>query len=236
MRILAIDTATQVESVALISEEELIAEYTFNCPVTHTKLLVGTMELLLRNSNLTINDIDGLAVSLGPGSFTGLRIGVSTVKGLALASGKPVVGVPTLDALAFNLPFARNLICPIIDAKKGEVYTALYRMDEIKGLIKVTENLVIDPMSLLNRIHEPVIFTGDGVKIYGMLINETLGGLATFAPAQVSTVHAASVAYLGLSKFKQSIIEDPASLTPIYIRLSEAEMKWRERELLTKVP
>lgn len=236
MRILAIDTATQVESVALISEEELIAEYTLNCPVTHAKLLVGTIELLLRNSNLTINDIDGLAVSLGPGSFTGLRIGVSTVKGLALASRKPVVGVPTLDALAFNLPFARNLICPIIDAKKGEVYTALYRMDEIEGLIKLTENLVIDPIALLKKIHEPVIFTGEGVRICGMLINETLGELATFAPVQVSTVHAASVAYLGLSKFKQSIIEDLASLTPIYIRPSEAEMNWRERELLTKVP
>ncbi|HIC91766.1 MAG TPA: tRNA (adenosine(37)-N6)-threonylcarbamoyltransferase complex dimerization subunit type 1 TsaB [Syntrophaceae bacterium] len=236
MRILAIDTATHLQSVALIDGEELIAEYTFNCPVTHAKLLVGTIELLLRNSNLTIDHIDGLAVSLGPGSFTGLRIGVSTVKGLALASAKSVVGVPTLDALAFNVPFTRNLICPIIDAKKGEVYTALYRMDEIKGLIKMTENLVMDPRVLLETIHEPVIFTGEGIKIYGMLINKTLGKLATFAPVQVRTVHAASVAYLGLSKFKQCIIQDVASLAPIYIRPSEAEIKWRERELLTKVP
>ncbi len=234
MKILALDTGTSSQSVALLNEQELIGEYTFCCETSHARSLFKTMQLLLKDSHLTIEDIDGLAASVGPGSFTGLRIGISTVKGLALASKKPVAGIHTLDALAFNLMFARGLICPIIDAKKGEVYTAIYKMDEHGGFIKLTADMAIDMKSLLERIHEPTIFTGPALKMYRTLISETMGELATFATGQVSTVHASSVAYLGLRRLKQGLIEDIVSLAPIYVRPSEAEIKWRERELLTK--
>lgn len=235
MKILALDTGTSSQSVALLNEDRLIGEYTFHCETSHARHLLRTIQLLLNDFRLTIEDIDGLAVSIGPGSFTGLRIGISTVKGLALASKKPVVGIHTLDALAFNLTFARSLICPIIDAKKGEVYTAIYKMDEHGGFIKLTEDMAIDIKLLLERIHESTIFTGQGVKMYRTLITETMEELATFATGQISTVRASSVAYLGLIRLRQGLTEDIVSLAPVYVRPSEAEIKWRERELLTKV-
>lgn len=235
MKILAIDTSTEIESVALLSEEELIGEYTFSCEVSHANRLMNTIELILKDSKLTMKDIDGLALSLGPGSFTGLRIGVSTVKGLALAAKKPVVGISTLDALALNLPFAKKLICPIIDATKGEVYTALYKMDGGRVPTRLTEDFMISLEALLGMISQPVIFTGAGIKTYSKLIHKKLGGLVQFPPGHLATVRASSVGQLGYLKLKQGVIEDLNSLSPIYIRPSEAEIKWREEELLTKV-
>lgn len=234
MKILAIDTSTEIESVALLSGEELIEEYTLSCKVSHAKRLMSAIELVLKDSKLTMKDIDGLALSLGPGSFTGLRIGVSTVKGLALAAKKPVVGVSTLDALVLNLPFAKKLICPIIDATKGEVYTAFYKMDGGKVPTKLTEDLMISLETLLDIIGQPVIFTGAGIKTYSELIHKKLGNLAEFPPGHLATVRASSVGQLGYLKLKQGMIEDLNSLSPIYIRPSEAEIKWRKGELLTK--
>ncbi len=234
MKILAIDTSTEIESVALLSEQELIGEYTLSCKVSHARRLMSTIELVLKDSKLTIKNIDGVALSLGPGSFTGLRIGVSTVKGLALAAKKPVVGISTLDALVFNLPFAKNLICPIIDATRGEVYTALYKMDGGKVPTKLTEDLMISLEALLNMIRQPAIFTGAGIKIYSELIQKKLGNLAEFPPGHLATVRASSVGQLGYLKLRQGMIEDLNSLSPTYIKPSEAEIKWRKGELLTK--
>ena len=130
MRILGVDTSTSCGSLGLIDEDGVIAEYALFREETHSARLVPAIQALLREARININEIDGMAISLGPGSFTGLRVGLSAVKGLALATEKLVVGIPTLDALASNLPFTPYLICPILDARKGEVYTALYKDGE----------------------------------------------------------------------------------------------------------
>jgi tRNA threonylcarbamoyladenosine biosynthesis protein TsaB len=134
MKVFGIDTSTSCESVGLIDDGEVISDYLLNLPVTHSERLLGAIEFVLREARCPIENIDGWAIALGPGSFTGLRIGVSTVKGLALATGKPVAGVSILDVLASQIAPTPHLICPILDARKQEVYTAFYRYEEGSSL------------------------------------------------------------------------------------------------------
>ena len=145
MKILGIDTATRVGSLAIVDNESLIGEYTLNMNTTHSVRLLPALDQLLKTADLVLSHIDVLAISLGPGSFTGLRIGASTVKGLALAANKPVVGIPTLDALAQNFRGVESLICPMVDARKKEVYTALYRSKRTGSLEKETPDLAVAP-------------------------------------------------------------------------------------------
>jgi tRNA threonylcarbamoyladenosine biosynthesis protein TsaB len=168
-----------------------------------------------------------MAVSLGPGSFTGLRVGLSAVKGLALAAERPVVGVPTLDALASNLPFTPYLICPIVDARKGEVYTALYKDGESGRIEQLTPYQVLPPPLLLEKIPlQDTIFLGDGVEAYGELIKERLGAQALFAPPHLRFLRGSTVAEIGLQRFKKGEQDDISSLVPIYVRPSDAEINW----------
>ena len=151
MIVLAMDTSTRTGSVAVAEEDGLIAEYALNIAETHTSRLMPMIDEVLKDANLTITGVDAIAVGLGPGSFTGLRIGIATAKALAMALNKPIVGIPTLDALAHNLPCTSNLICPILDAKRGEIYAALYRRHGYT-LEKLTENLVLPMRELLSKI------------------------------------------------------------------------------------
>jgi tRNA threonylcarbamoyladenosine biosynthesis protein TsaB len=220
MRILGIETSTMTGSVALMDEERLIAEYTLNLRETHTSRLMPTIDRVIKDASLISKDLDGIAVSLGPGSFTGLRIGIATAKGLAQGLNIPIVGIPTLDGLAFNLFNCKDLISPILDARKGEVYTALYKNGK-----RLTKYMACKPDRLLEklrfRIQDPgsrIVFLGDGVEVYGDLIKKRLGRKAVFIPKARRLPSAASIAELGLERLRRSKKTELLTLKPIYVR------------------
>ncbi len=241
MIILGIDTSTNQGSVAIAKDGSLLSESFLPLNSSYSKTLINSLDDLLKKCKIGINDIDGFAVSIGPGSFTGLRIGLSTCKGFNLATGKPIVPVGTLDAIAesflsdsgvfqssiFNIQ-SPILLCPILDAKKGEVYASLYKNE--KGVIKKLEDdMAVSPEVLCRKIEEPTIFLGDGIKSYGDFIKNKLNGLAHFYnDAQKNSV-AASIALLGGKKIERGDIEDSTLLKPKYIRRSEAEIKLEEK-------
>ena len=223
MKVLGIETATMVGSFAIVDNDGLIGEYTLNVNTTHSGRLLPALDHLLKTANLALSHIDALAISLGPGSFTGLRIGVSTAKGLALAANKPVVGIPTLDALAENFRGVESLICPMLDARKKEVYTALYRSKRSGSLKKETQDLAVAPEQFLGTIDENVVFLGEGSVLYRGLIEERVGSKATFASPPMHHPRAAAVAFLGLEKAASKDFLDVSTFTPMYARASDAE-------------
>lgn len=230
MKILAIETATMLGSVAVIdSEEGLIGEVRVNVKVAHAERLMPSIEYLLNASHISIKDIDAFAISIGPGSFTGLRIGLSTVKGFSYATNKPIIPVPTLDAFARTIPFCSCFICPMLDAKKNEIYTGLYKWEN--GLCKkIIPETAIKPADFLIDIREPTIFMGDGARIYKKVIMDTLQANAIFAPSSRMAPSAVSVAEIAIEKLKEGVSIDPVRLTPFYIRKSEAEIKNLNRD------
>jgi tRNA threonylcarbamoyladenosine biosynthesis protein TsaB len=228
MRILGVDTSTSCGSVGLINVGEVISDYLLNIPVTHSERLLGAIETVLREAHWSIENIDGWAISLGPGSFTGLRIGLSTVKGLAFATGKPVAGISTLDVLASQIAPTPYLICPILDARKKEVYTAFYRYEKACSLKRLSPYQTMRPEDLVQKIKEQTIFLGDGVKTYkGFLLN-SLPSWSIFPPASLHFPHGSIVAKLGSELLQKGKGLDISTLIPIYVRSSEAEMKWKE--------
>jgi tRNA threonylcarbamoyladenosine biosynthesis protein TsaB len=228
MKVLGIDTSTACGSVGLIDEEWVVAEYLLNSPVTHSERLLAAVEFILKESRLPLQEIDGWAISLGPGSFTGLRIGLSTVKGLAFASGKPAVGVPTLDVLASQIAPTPYLICPLLDARKKEVYSAFYRYRDGDSPESVSAYQACRPEDLVRQVTEKTIFAGDGTRSYGDFFRNALPSLAMVAPAPFHWPRGSTVAMLGLKRLRKREIPDLASLTPIYVRASEAEIKWKD--------
>jgi tRNA threonylcarbamoyladenosine biosynthesis protein TsaB len=233
VRLLAVETSTLTGAVALLEGDSVVGESRLSVAVTHGERLLVAIDGLLRAARWRLADVQGLAVALGPGSFTGLRIGVSTVKGLAFATGKPVVGVPTLDAIAWLLPFAAHPVCPVLDAKKGEVYAALYRTGS-----GTPEPLVppraIPPEALaeeFGRMAEtPVILLGDGVSVLAPALERTPGARVLLAPAGLRLPSAVSVGELGLRALRRGEAADPASLVPLYLRPSEAELARERRQ------
>ncbi len=225
MKILGIDTAVATGSVAIMEDDVLVGEMLLTSRRTHARRVMKSVDTLLSVTEYTLSDLDGFAVSIGPGSFTGLRIGISTVKGLAFALGKPIAAVNTLDALANQFPSSNRLICPILNARKGEVYTALYRTDENGAVIRTGDYTVVSPPDWVCRITEPALFVGDGVEEYGSLIKEKLGTLAHFAPPFLNTIRASVVACLGMERLKNKESDDAKTLVPFYIRPSYAEIK-----------
>jgi tRNA threonylcarbamoyladenosine biosynthesis protein TsaB len=227
MKILAIETATIAGSIAIFDDSAgLIGEVRVDVKVAHAERLMPSIEWLLTASGVAVHEIDAFAISIGPGSFTGLRIGLSTVKGFSYATGKPIVPVPTLDAFARTLPFCSYMICPLFDARKNEVYAALYKWDgNVCG--KILPETAISPAELLNGIHERTVFMGEGAIRYREIISDALGGNAVFAPASRMSPAASAVAEIAEEKLKQGMVADPVSLTPFYIRRSEAEIRWK---------
>jgi len=228
MKVLGIDTSTSCGAMGLIDDGEVISDYLLNLPVTHSERLLGAIEFVLREARCPIENIDGWAIALGPGSFTGLRIGVSTVKGLALATGKPVAGVSILDVLASQIAPTPYLICPILDARKKEIYTAFYRYEEGSSLKRQSDYQAIRPENLVKKITEPTIFLGDGVKTYGDFLLNSLASSAIFPPAPLHVSHGSMVAKLGFELLRKGKHLNLSTFSPLYIRPSEAEMKWQE--------
>jgi tRNA threonylcarbamoyladenosine biosynthesis protein TsaB len=229
MIILAIDTSTPTGSVAVLKGDTVLAEVAVTSQQTHAKRLVSALDATLGMTDLTIGECEGFAVTTGPGSFTGLRIGVSTVKGLGFATKKPVTGVSTLDALVYQLPSYPHLVCPMLDARKGQVYAALY---ECIGHMKwktVIEDCAIEPQQWLRQIRDVCLFLGDGASAYSALIRETLGDLAYFAPEYLNRVRASVVGYIGMKQILDGQIAAVDRLVPHYIRKSDAEIKEKSR-------
>jgi len=229
VKVLALETATIAGSIAIADEEGLIGEVRVNVKVAHAERLMPSIEYLLNASHISIKDIDAFAISIGPGSFTGLRIGLSTVKGFSYATNKPIIPVPTLDAFARTIPFCSCFICPMLDARKNEVYTGLYNWE---GTLcrKIISETAIKVSEFLKGIKESTVFMGDGARIYKKLIMDTLQANAIFAPSSRMAPSASSVAEIAIEKLKEGVTIDPVSLTPFYIRKSEAEIKNLNRD------
>ncbi len=228
MYILGIETSTKTGSVAVMSENGVLAQYSLNIEVTHSERLMSTVDRVLKDTGLAVSQIDGFAVAIGPGSFTGLRIGVSTVKGLALATGKPVAAVPTLRALAWNVAHAAYPVCPMLDARKNEVYAALYRYNGM-NLVQVMPEAVMSLARLGDRITGTTVFTGEASFLYREEIAKQFGESALFAPKSAILPSAAAVAEIGLDMIRNGGQADPDGLAPLYIRKPEAEVAWEKR-------
>jgi tRNA threonylcarbamoyladenosine biosynthesis protein TsaB len=224
MKILAIDTSTRVGSIALVEGPLLKAQQILNVRTTHNQRLLPGIERILDDADWSLDDLDGFAVSLGPGSFTGLRIGLSIIKGLAWATGKPLAAVPTLDALAANVSFVPHKICPILDARKGEIYTALYLHGDEGVPQRLTSYMAIKPEELVALISETTVIIGDGLLSYGDYLKRELGNRLVLPPPHLSVIQASCVAWLGWHKLRSGESEDVSSCTPLYVRPSEAEL------------
>lgn len=225
MNILAVDTATNSCSVAVTVDGKLAAELTTVKNETHSKHLMELIHLVLKNAGFGVGDLDGLAVTIGPGSFTGLRIGISTIKGLALALGKPVVGISTLKALARQCGRTPHLICPLLDARKGEVYAAAYGINEGQLIQKAPARAMI-PEAVVEDIKSPCVFIGTGARLYRQRIAAAAGNLAHFVPEDQNTLKASSVAFLSMPRFEANDTDGIGSLVPHYIRKSDAELNF----------
>ena len=234
MKVLGIESSSLTASVALVTDDVLTGEYTINFKKTHSQTLLPMLAELGKLLELDLSSIDAIAAAGGPGSFTGLRIGAATAKGLGLALKKPLIHVPTVDALAYNLWGASGLVCPIMDARRSQVYTGLYRLENgFEVLMDQTPMDMGDLAEALNARGERVIFLGDGCPAYRETIQNRMQVPWVFAPAPVNRQRASSVAYLGILALKgeygRARIGSTADFVPDYLRKSQAE---RQREAL----
>ena len=229
MKILGLDSSGLVASVAVVENDVLLAEYTTDYKKTHSQTLLPMLDELRNMIELDLDTVDAIAVASGPGSFTGLRIGSATAKGLGLALNKPIVEVPTLEGLAWNLWGSDHVVCPLMDARRNQVYTAAYEFrTEGEGcqLQSVIEQAPIDIMEMidkLNQLRRDVIFLGDGVTVYLSAIREHIKVPFILAPAGCNRQRAASVAALGAVYYAQGKSVKAQDHQPEYLRKSQAE-------------
>ena len=234
MKILGIDSSGLVASVAIVEDELLVAEYNLQYKITHSQTLLPMLEEIKNRIHLDMQTIDAIAVAAGPGSFTGLRIGAATVKGLGLALDKPIIPVPTLDGMAYNCYGTDLLVCPIMDARRNQVYTGLYTFEKKDGIAmhKVMEQTAMgfdELATKLNQLGREVIFLGDGVPVFAEAMKELLQIPYHLAPAHMNRQRAAAVATLGKKMYEQGIFETAADHAPEYLRLSQAERERQEK-------
>ncbi|MCD7833592.1 MAG: tRNA (adenosine(37)-N6)-threonylcarbamoyltransferase complex dimerization subunit type 1 TsaB [Lachnospiraceae bacterium] len=231
MKILALECSGLVASVAVAEDDVLLAEYTVNYKKTHSQTLLPMLDEVAKMIELDLQSIDAIAVAGGPGSFTGLRIGSATAKGLGLALNKPLVSVPTVDALAWNLYGCEKNICPMMDARRSQVYTGIYTFKGGRFLTKQEQEpvAVSEIVDRLNQSGEDVVFLGDGVPVYREQIQERIRVPYQFAPAHLNRQRASSVAVLAMQYYKDGKLQTAAEHTPEYLRLSQAEREREER-------
>lgn len=232
MKILALDSSGLAASVAVVEDDILLAEYTVDYKKTHSQTLLPMLAEAAGMIELDLQTVDAIAVAGGPGSFTGLRIGSATAKGLGLALGKPLVHVPTVDALAYNLFGCTDNICPMMDARRNQVYTGIYRFDGEKFCILEEQKpvSVAETAGKLNALGRAVVLLGDGVPVYREELARILEVPYRFAPAHVNRQRASAVAALALQYVKEGRIETAAEHAPDYLRPSQAERERAEAQ------
>ena len=233
MKLIGIDSSGLVASVAIVEDETLVAEYTVEHKKTHSTTLMPMLDEIVKMSELNLQEIDAIAIAAGPGSFTGLRIGSATAKGLAYSLNKPIVPVPTLAALAYNIQFFDGIICPIMDARREQVYNGLYTFNDDE-FTELKEQRALSVQELLEELNnefsgQKVVFLGDGVPVYKSVIEEKLINTHFYAPANILKQRAGSVAVLGKMYYNRGITETAESLEPVYLRLSQAERERNEK-------
>ncbi len=234
MKILGIDSSSLVASVAVVEDNELIAEYTINYKKTHSQTLVPMLDEVKKMIDLDLKTLDGIAVAAGPGSFTGLRIGSATAKGLAQALQIPIASIPTMDGLAYNLYGTDQLICPIMDARRNQTYTGLYEFTksengyELQSIQPQCIAMIDEIIEQINVIGRDVIFLGDGVPVFQKVIEESCKVKFSFAPPTCNRQRGASIASLGLDYMKQGNVQEAKDHEPDYLRLSQAERERKE--------
>lgn len=230
MKIIGMDSSGLTASVAIVEDDRLVAEYSVNYKKTHSQTLVPMLNEIKNMTELDLSTVDAIAIAKGPGSFTGLRIGSATAKGLGLALNIPIVEIPTTDGLAFNFVGTDRLICPIMDARREQVYTGLYEFtdDKLKVLQASTAEPVEDTISRVNSLNRPVIFLGDGVSVFKEKLLSMLTVPVFFAPQNKCMQSAASIATLGMQYYKEGKYVPAKDHVPDYLRLSQAERERNE--------
>lgn len=233
MKILGIESSGLVASAAVVVDDSLVAEFTVNNKQTHSQTLLPMIDQVVQMSGVALKELDAIAVAAGPGSFTGLRIGAATAKGLGLALDKPLISVPTLEGLAYRMAGADGLICPLMDARRNQVYTGIYRIKSNQLLTVLPQEAVDirDILKELEQYEEKTVFLGDGVPVHREMIEKEYSGEYQFAPLHLSRQSASAVAALGQIYFQQGKHETAAEHKPVYLRQSQAE---REREARLK--
>ncbi len=225
MLTLAFETATEVGSVCLYSDEKgLLAEVCLGPLVRHSQAIMVAVDFLLTHARIEINEIDFFSVSIGPGSFTGLRVGLSTAKGLSYGTSRPIVEVPTLEAMALSRVPERRLICAMLDARKKEVYAAVFSHNG-QALERIVPEHVARVEKVIEEIKHDCVFLGSGAVLYRERIKEAMKDRASFVVQPMDYPIARCVGFLGLARAKQGLLKDPSEVVPYYIRPSEAELK-----------
>lgn len=234
MKILAVDSSGMVASIAIVEDDVVIAEYNVNYGKTHSQTLLPMIDEVSKMIELDMSTIDAIAVAAGPGSFTGLRIGASTVKGLAEASGKPIIAVPTVDALAYNLYGTEGLVVPIMDARRNQTYTGIYEFNKFKNIYNL--NVLMEQKAIgideligtLNEAGRDVVFLGDGVPVFYDILEQKLKVSHSYAPSFQNRQRAAALATLAMEYMAEGKCVSAADFAPEYLRMSQAEREAAE--------
>ena len=236
MNILAIDSSSLVATVAVVKDDIMTAEYTINHKKTHSQTLLPMLDEMAKMIELDLSTVDAIAVAGGPGSFTGLRIGSATAKGLGLALKKPLISIPTVDGLAYNLCGTDKIVCPLMDARRNQIYTGIYEFEgnELKVLEPQMAVDISEIAEKLNALGREVIFLGDGWPVYAAKLEELLQVPFMAAPAHISRQRAGALAALAMCYAKEGKMETAVEHQPDYLRLSQAERERAEKEKAAK--
>jgi len=224
MTFLGIETSTPCGSMALVDEDRVLAEWSLRVARSHSERLLPDLAHMLMSAGLEMNQIDGIAVTIGPGSFTGLRIGLTTAKALALASGKPIVGIPTLDVLAENVSSSPLLACPALDARRGEIFAAFYRKEPSGNTKRVSGYLSLTPQALIERIEEPTVLLGDGALLHRDRLLSLASHEIQFASLEHHHPRATALCKLARRKHSTEGGAHPRDIQALYVRASDAEL------------
>ncbi|MBU5590342.1 tRNA (adenosine(37)-N6)-threonylcarbamoyltransferase complex dimerization subunit type 1 TsaB [Clostridium sp. MSJ-4] len=232
MKVLSVDSSTETASVALIEDDKLLGEINFNYKKQHSVLLLSMIDNLLNSLSLDMDEIDGFVISKGPGSFTGLRIGMATIKGMSLASNKPYISLSSLDALAYNMYGFSGIVCSMMDALRNNVYTSLYQYED-GNLVQILDYSAISVNELidkLNSYNKRVCFIGDAINLHKDILEKSIPN-CLFAPSHLNYVRAASLGELGMKKLKLGEKDDINNSAPIYLRKSQAEREYEKKQV-----
>lgn len=237
MKVLAVETATSRQSVAILDGQAILARWDEDAQGAHARRLLPAIDRLLNSCSLSLSALDGLAVSIGPGSFTGLRVGLATVLGFRLASGLPLVTVPTLEALAWNYRDSRHDLCPVLKARTGEVYWAVYQWTGAGRLNRISGERVGSLEALAQSLQGPMVMLGEGWRIYRNELRDLLGPRmcdVTEAPEEAMVASAVAVGLAGLDRLARGTVEG-TGLSPLYVQRAEAELNWERRNAAASV-